>query len=157
MSKAKRTYPSMSVARIKMLREPGHIYVAHSRYCDWIKLGFSSKVDERLVAIESQYAEFAPFSLMGKVPSTWRAEQQLHRILAPFRARHTGRSKELYPSTPLLVKTLRDVLTWRKWEPVPFDRLRLMCAHYRGLAAKPLVALEAEVAFDRYYEERSAA
>lgn len=147
-------YPAMSDARYKMLHEPGHIYVAHSRYCDWVKVGFSTKISDRLESINRQYADFAPFSSMGTVRSTWSAEQQLHRFAAPFRAGHTGRSKELYPSTPELLKLLRAILTYREWVRLPFDDYRKARDYYRWVATRPTVAVEAEIAFGRYFDER---
>ena len=61
---------AQSVARLKMLRQPGHLYAAYSRYCDWLKVGFTSKgVRERIEGINYQYKDFAPFSLIGSAKS----------------------------------------------------------------------------------------
>lgn len=147
---------AQSIARQKMLNEPGHLYAVYSRYCDWIKIGFSSKVDDRLASIAHQYEEFAPFSLIGKTVSTYRAEQQLHRVLAPFRQREKGRTKELYPAVPPLVKTIENVLTWREWKPMPSDQWRRVGRWAYEAAKNPAHRAEAIISYERYYAERVA-
>lgn len=147
---------AQSIARQKMLTEPGHLYAVYSRYCDWIKLGFSSKVEDRLEAIERQYAEFAPFSLIGKTVSTYRAEQQLHRVLEPFRQRRTGRTKELYPAVPPLVQTIKNVLTWREWKHMPGEQWLRVMRWAREAAANPAHRTEAIISYERYHAERMA-
>lgn len=149
---------AQSIARQKMLTQPGHLYFAYSRYCDWVKIGFTSKpVAERIDGINAQYAEFAPFSLMGSVPSTWSAEQQLHRCLSPFRGRRKGRTAELYPALPVLVKNLRAVLTYRKWERMDWRRAHLLLTYAQRKAADPLAQVEVNLSYDRFYAERRAA
>jgi len=148
-------YPKMSEARLKMLYEPGHIYAAYSRYCDWIKLGFSSKIDERLEAIEKQYAEFAPFSLIGVTASTHRAEQQLHRAFAPFRQRRNGRTRELYPAVQPLVQSIKNLVSWREWKPMEGERWLALYRWARDAADNPANRVEAIISFERYYAERT--
>lgn len=118
-------YPKMSEARRKMLTDSGWLYAARSRYCDWIKIGFTSKgAKVRLDSCNKQYAEFAPFSLIRAVSSTWRAEQQLHSVLAPFRQRNVGRTKELYPAVPSLVLLLENMLWRPRWDYVEWPKSR---------------------------------
>jgi len=147
---------AQSIARMKMLTEPGHLYAVYSRYCDWVKIGFSTKVDERLENIAHQYDEFAPFTLIGKTVSTYRAEQQLHRALEPFRQRHTGRTRELYPAVPPLVQTVKNVLSWREWKPMPWEQWKRVSGWAREAARKPLVKTEAIISYERFYAERVA-
>lgn len=153
MTGAKLKYPKMSAARLKMLNEPGHIYAAYSRYCDWIKLGFTTKLDQRLENLEHQYAEFAPFSLIGVTVSTHRAEQQLHRALAAFRQGQTGRTKELYPAVRPMVQTVKNLVSWREWKPMSADRWIGLRRWAWAESKQPFNRVEALLAFDRYYAE----
>lgn len=151
-------YPSMSKARLRMLREPGFLYAAHSRYCDWIKVGFTSKsAAERLDACNKQYAEFAPFSVIGSVRSTWDAEQQVHWMLSPFRQRRTGRTKELYPQSPLLLKAVRTILANPEWDRLPFDEAREIIAWARRMAAHPAIQQPALESYELLAWQRRAA
>lgn len=144
-----------SQARLKMLSEPGHLYAAYSRYCDWIKLGFTSKAAaERIDAINHQYAHFAPFSLIGFVRSTWRAEQQLHRCLAPLRG-GVAITAELYPATPALVQNIKALLTYRVWEKMPPERSIKLWRFARHAADQPLDGVEAKICMDRFRAERA--
>jgi T5orf172 domain len=151
-------YPKMSAARLKMLHEPGRIYVAYSRYCDWIKIGFTSKpVAERVEALARQYREFGPFSLIGSVASVYYAEQQLHYAFAPFRCRQVGRTKELYPAVQPLVRQVKALVTYHAWSQMTPERRRSLLLACQRLAADPLIRLEAEISYERYREERKAA
>lgn len=154
MSKSQIRYPAMSEARLRMLNEPGHLYAVYSRYCDWIKLGFSSKVDERLESINLQYAEFAPFSLIGKVRSMYRAEQQLHSGFAAFRLGRTGRTKELYPAVKPLVQVIKNILTHREWVPMSYEQCRSTRRWAQAHAQLPLNRIESVISFERYAAER---
>ncbi len=151
-------YPAMSVARLKMLKERGQLYAARSRYCDWIKIGFTSKsAQHRLEAAASQYPEFAPFTLMGSTLSIWDAEQQLHRTLAPFRQRQKGRTIELYPAVPSLVSAIEQILLNREWLPLNWQANREVREWAYRVAAHPTNRDEALEAFERFRHERSAA
>jgi hypothetical protein len=142
-----------------MLREPGCLYVAYSRYCDWVKIGFTSKgVRERLEAINKQYADFAPFSLIGSVPSTWRAEQQIHRLFMPMRRYRKGLTCELYPATRPLVGTVKNILTYREWKVVEgrTDIRRIVrWAHAAGQS--PSTKIEVVLAYERHDAEHRRA
>lgn len=140
-----------------MLDGPGHLYAAYSRYCDWVKVGFSSKLGDRLETINSQYAEFAPFSLIGTVPSTWSAEQQLHYLLAPFRHRRKGRTKELYPATPSLVEAVKAIVGNKQWERLSYEGWKPVIDWSRRAAKAPINQTEALRAFERFYAERRVA
>ncbi len=141
-----------SAARIRMLREPGHLYMAYSRYCDWIKVGFTSKpVSERVANVQRAYPDFAPFSLIGSVPSTWRAEQQLHRLFAPFRRHRKGLTCELYPATMPLIGTLKNILTYREWKPVEgYQEIRRVVRWAREAADKPATRVEVILSYERF-------
>lgn len=149
---------AQSIARIRMLREPGHIYMAYSRYCDWIKVGFTSKaVAERLENVQRAYPDFAPFSLIGSVPSTWRAEQQLHRLFAPFRRHRKGLTAELYPATTPLVGTLKNVLTYREWKPIEgYSEIRRVLRWAHAAAQSPATRIEVILSYERFDANMSA-
>lgn len=142
---------------MKMLRGPGWLYAARSRYCDWIKVGFTSKgATVRLDSCNKQYAEFAPFSLIGAVPSTWDAEQQWHRILAPFRQYQTGRTKELYPAVPALVRTIENLVQWTHWEPLKGEAYRETLHWALRVARHPINREPALESFRLFRAERAA-
>lgn len=148
-------YPAMSAARIKMLYEPGILYAAYSRYCDWIKIGFTSKdAKTRREGIEAQYPTFAPFSLIGSARSTWRAEQQLHRLMTPFRQAKTASSAELYPAVPAVVEMVKFVLEEPTWGLVDLERHRRIRAWVRERAAHPLNRVLANESFSLFFDER---
>ncbi|MBS0219162.1 MAG: hypothetical protein JSR91_00320 [Proteobacteria bacterium] len=159
ISKAARhcRYPAKSEARIRMLYEPGHLYAAYSRYCDWIKLGFTSKgAPNRLEGCAAQYAEFAPFSLIGVAKSTWRAEQQLHRLMRPFLQNKTASTAELYPAVPAVVEMVKFVLSHPTWSLVDLDRHRSIRDWVRVKAGHPLNRVLANESFSLFFAERSA-
>jgi hypothetical protein len=150
-------YPRMSEARKAMLRGPGWLYAARSRYCDWIKIGFTAKSAKvRLDGCNEQYAEFAPFSLIGALPSSWSAEQQLHRLLAPFRQRQTGRTKELYPAVPSLVRAIDTIFANDRWDLLEFSEWREVSAWVYRASAHPLNRNPALESFDLFRSERAA-
>lgn len=150
-------YPRISEARKAMLRGPGHLYAARSRYCDWIKVGFTAKTATvRLEACNERYAEFAPFSLIAAIPSTWSAEQQLHRVLAPFRQRQTGRTKELYPAVPSLVMAVNGIFRNKRWDPLDFDEWVEWSRWGRRIAEHPRNREPALESFELFRAERAA-
>ncbi len=145
-----------SRARLRMLSGPGHLYAAYSRYCDWIKIGFTSKAaPERILAINVQYAHFAPFSLIGAVPSLWAAEQQIHAWFAPFRQRNKGLTTELYPAAPSVVGAIKRILGNDRWDGLEYPESREVHDWMRSAAAHPLNKVEATICFDRFGAERA--
>lgn len=131
-----------------MLYEPGILYAAYSRYCDWVKIGFTSRsAGERLVECADRYFGFGPFSLIGSVKSTWSAEQQIHRILAPLRQRRTALTGELYPAVPSIVSFVGALLKNKDWEPLPWEQSREVRAWARRVASHPKNESEALKAF----------
>lgn len=148
-------YPAMSEARIKMLYEPGTLYAAYSRYCDWIKIGFTSKgALVRREGIAKQYPAFAPFCLIGTANSTWRAEQQLHRLMAPFRQAKTADTAELYPAVPAVVEMVKFVLEAPTWGLIDLERHRRIREWIRGKAGHPLNRVLANESFSLFFAER---
>lgn len=146
-----------SHARLKMLNEPGHLYAAYSRYCDWVKIGFSSKLGDRLEAINRQYAAFAPFSLIGSARSTWRAEQQVHRFLEPLRQRRVAATRELYPAIPTVISAIKAMLEGRERPTFTADQMRDLRAWGRKMAEHPLNRTPALEAFQIFAAERRTA
>jgi hypothetical protein len=110
MIKAEAAPNVWSEARKRMLTQPGHIYAAYSKGECWIKLGFSLDVDRRLGEINSRFHQLAPFTLIGKTPSVYAAERQMHRILGPFRHRRIGLSRELYLAMPAVEKIVKAIV-----------------------------------------------
>ncbi len=103
-----------SEARLRVVNEAGDLYAAASADGLWIKVGFSTRLAERLKQIDRECAG-APFTLIGSVRSTYRVEQQLHRILKPFHGLHIGAGKELYPAAPAVRQMVAAVL---RHEPI---------------------------------------
>lgn len=112
-----------SEARDRMLTQPGHLYAAYSAGKCWIKVGFSLNVERRLRDLNSRFAPLAPFSLIGKTPSLYRAEQQIHRTLSPFRFHAVGLSRELYLATPKLEEVVHAVVEKDDFPPLELDEL----------------------------------
>ena len=145
---------AQSLARQKMLTGPGHLYAAYSRYCDWIKVGFTSKpVAERIEAINRQYAAFGPFTLIGSTRSLWAAEQQIHSWFRPFRQRNRGLTAELYPAAPALLKAIKQIIANRDWPGLEYPQSSIMREWSRKAAAHPINRAESVICFDRYHAE----
>jgi len=149
---------AQSIARLKMLREKGHLYVAYSRYCDWLKIGFTSQeVRARIDGINHQYKDFAPFSLIGSVESTWAAEQRLHRCLFAFRRQRRGLTSELYPAVTPLVRRMQAILQDGYWDIPDRDDTYDLVHWAMHTARAPLNDIELDITIERFDEERSAA
>jgi len=147
---------AQSEARLKMLSQPGHLYAAYSRYCDWIKIGFTLSLEDRRKNLGHQYAEFAPFSLIGSTRSTWSAEQQVHGFLEPLRQRRTGRTKELYPAVPSVVAIVKQIMKHPQWGRLEWEQARTFREWTWKMAKAPVNQDEAIRCFDRFYAERRA-
>lgn len=143
---------AQSAARIRMLTQRGWLYAGFSRYCDWVKIGFTIRRPvERLNECASRYPHFGPFSLIGTLRSTWAAEQQIHRVLSPFRHNRVAITAELYPSSPSLVGAVRKILDNDEWLPLPADHAIEVRKWARGAAKHPAneeIAREAFAYFD---------
>lgn len=146
-----------SIARKKMLSEPGQLYAAYSRYCDWVKIGFTSKTGrERLEAVEHQYPLFAPFTLIGETRSDWCAEQQLHGLMEPFRQRKTASTKELYPAVYAVMDLVKYVIRHREWLSLEWPQRRQIREWIRERADNPLNRALALESFAIFEDERKA-
>lgn len=148
-------YPRMSNARQRFLTGPGHLYAAYSRYCDWIKIGFSTRLSERMDELNYAYPLFAPFSLIGATASRYRVEQQVHGFLTALRQRQTASTKELYPATPTVVGTVKKLLAHDQSAPFSIDQMCELREWGRRMAQHPLNRTEAEICFDRFRFERT--
>lgn len=118
-----------SEARLRVVNEAGDLYAAASSDGLWIKVGFSTRLAERLKQIDRECTG-APFGLIGNVRSTYRVEQQLHRILKPFHGLHIGAGKELYPAAPAVRQIVDAVLRHEPIESIHIDdilELRRWC------------------------------
>lgn len=149
-------YPKISHARHRMMSCTGSLYAAYSRYCDWIKVGFTLDLSTRLENLGGQYEGFGPFSLIDSAVSTWSAEQQLHRSLEPFRQHRKGRSKELYPACPSAVEAIKRIVACRRWDRMSVDEYLEMIRWTRATAAAPLNRAESNITYERYIQARNA-
>jgi|TARA_R110002126_G_scaffold134634_1_gene278787 hypothetical protein len=111
-----------SEARLRVVNEAGDLYAAASSDGLWIKVGFSTRLPERLKQIDHECTG-APFKLIGSVRSTYRVEQQLHRMLKPFHGLHIGAGKELYPAAPAVRQVVEAVLRHEPIESIHIDDL----------------------------------
>lgn len=95
----------------------GHIYACYSRYCDWIKLGFSVDPQRRFRELNREHPNFAPFTPIGVTRGTLEAEQQIHRAMVPFRRLGWVGSYELYPASHSVVGVAKAIVAnevfWR--------------------------------------------
>ena len=147
---------AQSEARMRMLYEPGILYAAYSRYCDWIKIGFTSRTAaDRVDELNHAYPLFAPFSLIGSTPGTHNVEQALHRILVPLRLNRIASTGELYPASPSLRAFVDKMLQHDQTVPIDGEGRREMLDWARRAAAHPLNRVEAEMCFERFRRDRS--
>lgn len=134
---------------------PSYIYACYSRYCDWVKVGFSTRPQQRFLELNKSYPAFAPFTPIGTVLGCIEAEQQFHRAMRPFRWRGGVGSIELYPATKSVLDIVRIVLGMTYYWP--FDDLEMACFEdWAAHAARhPLNRVIIRECFDR--EHRRAA
>lgn len=124
-----------SEARLRVVNEEGDLYAAESADGLWIKVGFSTRLTERLKQIDAD-CPGAPFKLIGSVRSKYRVEQQIHRMLRPLHGLHIGAGKELYPAAPAVRMVVDAVLRHPPMERIDIDDLMQMRRWCRGEALK---------------------
>lgn len=118
----------------------GHsrLYAARSADGRWVKVGFSMFLEQRLSAINHDFLHYAPFSPIGSTRSCYRAEQQLHRVLAPFRQRNKGHSIEIYPAVAALEQVVVTIVEGADRPAFSFDEFFELKRWCRKAAALPL-------------------
>ena len=115
-----------SEARLRVVNETGDLYAAASSDGLWIKIGFSTRLAERLKEIDSIY-QCAPFKLLGSTRSTYRMEQMIHRALRPFHHLHIAAGKELYPAAPTVRFVAERITAHETFDDISLeDRLFLL-------------------------------
>lgn len=134
------------VRRIKM---PGHVYAARSYCKDWVKIGYSASVEERLNSINIDYRFYAPFQRIGIVPSSLQAEQQIHRVLRPFRVMKVDSCREMYPAVPLILDFVDRFLSVPVWPGLEMLEAVDMRLEARLLSKHPNVRPALTAAYDR--------
>ena len=117
--------------------EPGHLYAARSLDGGWIKVGFSTRLEDRLKAINHEYGIGGRLSLIGATPSVFRAEQQIHRCLRPFLQRKQTQGRELYPAVPSLEAVVSLVVSGRDRPPLDLDDYLDLARWCRAKAREP--------------------
>jgi hypothetical protein len=145
-----------SAARLRVVTEKGDLYAATSADGRWIKIGFSTRLKDRLRAINLEY-EGAPFTLIGSTRSTYRVEQQLHRAMKPFHLIHIGAGKELYPAAPAVRRIVDAVLARPEMERIPLDDMLQFRRWCRAQAALEENKAPARIAHARRIAELVAA
>lgn len=80
----------------------GHLYAVATADGQWVKVGYSTRVSERLADLARDDYYRAPGEVIGVVPSTFAAERALHARLRPFKQERTG-PRELYRASPELL------------------------------------------------------
>lgn len=114
-----------SAARLRVVNGRGDLYAASSADGLWIKIGFSTRLADRLKALNADYRQQAPFTLIGSVESDYYAETQLHRMMQPFHLIHIGAGKELYPACPAVRLIVERIIVARKtYDGIELDDLR---------------------------------
>lgn len=109
-----------SEARLRVVNEAGDLYAAESADGLWIKVGFSTRLTERLKEINSSY-QCAPFKLLGSTRSTYRMEQMIHRALRPFHHLHIAAGKELYPAAPAVRFVVERITDHETFDDISLD------------------------------------
>lgn len=124
-----------SAARLRVVNEPGDLYAAESADGLWIKIGFSTRLAERLKEIDGLY-EGAPFTLLGSTRSTYNMEQLIHRALRPFHHLHIAAGKELYPAAPAVRFVAERITAHETFDDVSLDDRLLFLRWCRAEAAR---------------------
>lgn len=145
-----------SEARLRVVNEAGDLYAAESSDGLWIKVGFSTRLTERLKQIDAQ-CPGGPFKLIGSVRSKYRVEQQIHRLLRPFHGLHIGAGKELYPAAPAVRMVVDAVLRHPPLECIDIDDLLQMRRWCRGEVRKVENMRAAVIAHRERFEKLWAA
>jgi hypothetical protein len=138
-------------------KEPGHLYAARSLDGVWIKVGFSTCLQDRLKAINHEYSIGGRLSLIGATPSVFRAEQQIHRCLRPFLQGKQTQGRELYPAVPSLESVVSIVVSGRDRPPLDLDDYLDLARWCRSEARQPhnkLPALAAHSAIAEWRREQ---
>ena len=146
---------SKSVARLGFTTEPGHLYAAYSHDRAWIKVGFSTRLPDRLKAINYDYYG-SPFTFIGATPSVYRAEQQIHRALRPFLQRKSCHGREIYPNVPSLEKVVKSIVEGNSRPAFEIENLFDLMDWCRTAARHPTNRDPALVAFQQVVEWRAA-
>lgn len=146
---------SKRIARLRVITEPGHLYAAYSRDGDWIKVGFSTRLSDRLKAIDHDFYG-GPFKFMGATPSVYRAEQQVHRALKPFLQRQSCHGRELYPNVPSLEQAVRAMVGGQSRPPFTLEEILDLMDWCRKAARHPANRDPALAALQRVKEWRAA-
>jgi hypothetical protein len=92
---------------LRSLRDTDCLYAARCGNRRWIKIGFSSRITNRLGQLDSAFPQYAPFIPLGVCQSSWRAEQQLHRAL---RSLHADDCREIYPAIPGIEHIVQQIV-----------------------------------------------
>lgn len=151
-----------SEARLRVVNERGDLYAAASASGLWVKVGFSTRLADRLKALNYLYANDGPFRLIGSTNSTYRVEQQLHRAMKPLHTIKIGAGKELYPASPAVLRIANAVVGRPTLEWIELDdilALNRWCRAQARLESNVAVARKAhapriardEEAKARYY------
>lgn len=136
-----------SEARLRVVNEVGDLYAAESADGLWIKIGFSTRLAERLKEIDGSY-RCAPFKLLGSTRSTYRMEQMIHRALRPFHHLHIAAGKELYPAAPAVRYVAERITDHETFDHVSLDD-RLMFHRWCRAAAGRIESKRAAVTAHR--------
>lgn len=132
-----------SAARLRVVSEKGDLYAAQSADGTRIKIGFSTRLPDRLKALNFDFPSVGPFKFLGSTVSTYRVEQQLHRAMKPFHQIHINAGKELYPAAPAVVTVVEALIARPTLEPLSLDDLmafRRWCRHQAALDENRSVA-----------------
>lgn len=146
-----------SAARLRVVNEKGDLYAATSADGRWIKIGFSTRLADRLKAINLDYPSAGPFTLIGSTRSTYRVEQQLHRAMKPFHLINIGAGKELYPASPAVRRIVDEVMAQPEMETIEIDDLLHFRRWCRAHAELEVNKAPARVAHARRIAELLAA
>lgn len=151
-----------SEARLRVVNEDGDLYAAQSADGVWVKIGFSTRLADRLKSLSRDFPKAGPFRLLGQTISNYHAELQLHRAMHPFHQIRIASGKELYPACPAVLFIVNRVIIGRdRFDGIELDDLlpfRRWCRSQAKLEQNAAVARVAhaeqiaknEAAHERY-------
>lgn len=114
-------HSNKSKARLRVVNEPGDLYAALTADGTRVKIGFSTRLSERIKALNHDFPGDGPFKLIGSTRSTYRMEMRLQRAMQVFHRIYISAGKELYPASPAVLAIVRQLMSEPTLENVDLD------------------------------------
>lgn len=158
MTDARPKNANKSAARIRVVSERGDLYAARSADGRRIKIGFSTRLSDRIKALSYDFPSCGPFTLIGSTVSTHRVEQQIHSAMKPLHGLQIAAGKELYPASPAVLSVVKFLIAEPTLDAIEWESLRefrAWCRHHARTEQNMAVARE--VYAERFAKNEAAA